>query len=280
MMKKIAGIVALIALASGTAYAGMAARTGINGSFHDLTYYSTLNGKTYLADDYKRVCVFCHTPHNADTTSGGGVPQPLWNHVVSDMSKITTPYTWQAPANAGINFALGNDQLVGPSRLCMGCHDGTTAADGHGPTGIGTAQGNVVGANHPIDPASGRAFPDLSGTHPIGFLWTDAEGARNKPAVGGMAAINEIVPTTATFLAAVPSDDTTVDTVTRAGWTYTQKPISDVLYGGYMTCASCHEVHNKENAVNEAGLRSGVTPNYFLWAPEKNSAICLSCHIK
>ena len=59
------------------------------------------------------------------------------------------------------------------------------------------------------------------------------------------------------------------------------KKISDTLYGGYVTCASCHEVHNTRNAVNAASIYSPTfTPNYFVWAPEEGSALCLSCHVK
>ena len=56
--------------------------------------------------------------------------------------------------------------------------------------------------------------------------------------------------------------------------------ISDVLYqNDIMTCASCHEVHNKENVVQDVGTH-GYQPNYLLYAKEKDSLICLSCHIK
>jgi hypothetical protein len=56
------------------------------------------------------------------------------------------------------------------------------------------------------------------------------------------------------------------------------KKIQDTLYGadGYMTCASCHDVHNTVNVTPA----SGHTYNYFLYAQEEGSAICLSCHIK
>ena len=68
-----------------------------------------------------------------------------------------------------------------------------------------------------------------------------------------------------------------------------------------MTCATCHEVHNKENATQDdyksgpkaTGLVAGTlgpngeavqvtqdAPNYFLYAKQTESLICLSCHIK
>jgi len=52
-----------------------------------------------------------------------------------------------------------------------------------------------------------------------------------------------------------------------------------------MTCATCHEVHNKDNAkqANFNGVNgsdASAAPNFFLYAPEKDSLICLSCHVK
>jgi hypothetical protein len=65
--------------------------------------------------------------------------------------------------------------------------------------------------------------------------------------------------------------------VTRAG----SRTIKSTLYNGsIMTCATCHEVHNKENAAQDAATDGSATPNYFLYAKESNSLICLSCHVK
>jgi cytochrome c553 len=65
----------------------------------------------------------------------------------------------------------------------------------------------------------------------------------------------EIVDPSNYFIASVPSAAATVkvDTHNRAasGIIYSTKKISDTLYGGYLTCASCHEVHNTDNAVND-----------------------------
>ena len=58
------------------------------------------------------------------------------------------------------------------------------------------------------------------------------------------------------------------------------RTIGDVLYqGDIMTCATCHEVHNKENVVQDVGT-DGSQPNYLLYAKETDSLICLSCHLK
>ena len=73
---------------SGTYPAG----TGINGTVHDLG--TAHNGMNYVAtppDPLKRICIFCHAPHNTirlSTAAGGSgrkAPDafdylPLWNH--------------------------------------------------------------------------------------------------------------------------------------------------------------------------------------------------------
>jgi len=273
MMKKLVSLLAIAALAAfcgSAALAGQAPATGVNGSMHDITYLGVNGSYGYTQDDFQRVCIFCHTPHNAQPN--GAVPSPLWNHDASTVD--LAPYTWAAPANLPIAFDV--DPLVGPSRLCMGCHDGITAVDKHGPT-TGTAEGTTNYKSLPGTAMSspGRAITDLTVTHPIGFLYQDAYNARGS---------NELVSPTQKFLSDVPVDTgaATLNTHTRAsGFTYGNKKISDTLYGGYVTCASCHEVHNTNNATNApAVFNSAFTPNYFTWAPEKGSALCLSCHVK
>ena len=42
-----------------------------------------------------------------------------------------------------------------------------------------------------------------------------------------------------------------------------------------MTCATCHDVHNRKNGDDPAlGL------NYLVMAPQRDSSLCLTCHIK
>jgi hypothetical protein len=161
----------------------------------------------------------------------------------------------------------------------MACHDGVTAVDSHGTANGGGADKDVTGttkmSSHYTDVLGNNAkrfIDDLSVTHPIGFLYGDAETARNtvalNPEIVPAATGKFITAPTATLMAS------TFDTKNRPA--PDGKKISDTLYGGYMTCASCHEVHNTNNAKPDAGH----TYNYFLLAKEEGSAICLSCHIK
>jgi hypothetical protein len=274
MMKKstvLLTIVAVVASAS-LALAGAAPKTGINGSMHDINKVAGAGGTGgYQQDKLLRTCAFCHTPHNA--LPNGSVPAPLWNHAPSTVN--LAPYTWASPMNQGIAF--NSDPLVGPSRLCMGCHDGVTAVDSHGsaassPTGTTKMTSSYVdGLGH----TAKRYITDLTVTHPIGFLWTDAAAVRT-----------DLVSSSSYFIQdnslnyTSSSDMSGFNSVTRtSGIAYNTsgKTIANVLYSGYMTCATCHDVHNTVNASPASGTPSY---NYFLYAQEEGSAICLSCHKK
>jgi hypothetical protein len=265
-MRKLAcalAAVAIVATTAGISFAGPGPATGVNESWHDITYLGMDGRSNYEKDQFERVCVFCHTPHNA--LPNGLVPAPLWNHAPSTV--MLEPYTWAAPANSLITV---DDPLIGPSRLCMACHDGLTAVDSHGSAGSESNGNNKMAAYYMdgLNNVAKRYIEDLAVTHPIGFRYQDAVTQRN---TGGLT---EIITADQKFLASVPANP---DTHLRANWPKGSKTIGDTLYGGFFTCASCHEVHNTNNA---RPLNADNTYNYFLWAPEEGSAICLSCHVK
>lgn len=68
-----------------------------------------------LSED--RICIFCHTPHNANPLT------PLWNKKIEGVNyALYTPYTSSTmispPSKTG---------PTGATRLCLSCHDGTIA---------------------------------------------------------------------------------------------------------------------------------------------------------
>jgi hypothetical protein len=258
MMKKVSVALAIasIAATATVALAGPGAGTGINGSWHDLN-----SAAGYTGDSLGRTCVFCHTPHNARTTDS---LVPLWNHADSTLP-VMPAYSWVAPTNKGIQIAA--DPLVGPSRLCMACHDGSTAVDSHGSAASAANGSTKMTASYTdgLGATAKRFITDLTVTHPIGFQYQDAFDQRQ----------GELVDKTSGYLVNAPVA-ATWDTTDRSSVATTSKKIQDTLYGGYMTCATCHDVHNSVNAKPDAGH----SYNYFLYAKEEGSAICLSCHKK
>jgi predicted CXXCH cytochrome family protein len=105
-----------------------------------------------------RICVFCHTPHDAAPAS------PLWN-------KELEPQTYTLYASPTLK-ATPLPQPTGPTKLCLSCHDGTIAigavlnpAGGIGFAGSGT-----------LPPGTLSDFGlDLSGHHPVSFSYHDAQ---------------------------------------------------------------------------------------------------------
>jgi hypothetical protein len=220
------------------AMAGQAPGTCTSGSVHDMSTWQYV-----VNDPYQRVCIFCHTPHNANPTAGA-----LWSRPLDSNPSGLAPYTWAAPANQQIPEIV--DPLIGPSRLCMTCHDGTIALDAHG---------DVMPAGYVIS-------NNLNFTHPIGFSFDQAMAARGSA---------ELADKNQRFATSVTVSNTvgTYNNVVRNG----NLRIVDVLLNGtYMTCSTCHDVHNCGNVTPDPGDNY----NYLLWAKEEQSLICLTCHLK
>ena len=278
MKKQVIAMVALAGMAMGASLAYGAPGSnggGIVGSKHDMNMYVGSHGGTN--DLEGRVCAFCHTPHHAlgitdnnqatitwTDAAGAGqsttytVYSPLWSRTI-DASKTFDSY-------ASVTFnpaAQGNpyDNLIGPSRLCMTCHDGLTAGDSYYNQKGGSTTGDdtldYFGSDHFAVGGNGG----LSNDHPIGMRYNDYYNVKGFELKD---------PAVSTFNAP------------------TVKKINDVLFSdtiggdanakGYVTCASCHDVHNG----NEVGNRN---PNksqrgYFLRATQNASEFCIVCHDK
>lgn len=101
-----------------------------------------------------RICVFCHTPHNAKPLT------PLWNRELE-------PVNYDLYASSTIRITPS--QPTGPTRLCLSCHDGILAI------------GNVIRPREGIS-VSGSIGPgrssyigtDLSDDHPVSFSYFDS----------------------------------------------------------------------------------------------------------
>jgi predicted CXXCH cytochrome family protein len=107
------------------------------------------------------VCLFCHTPHNAQPDT------PLWNHAGSTASY--RPYS-----SSTLNARVG--QPTGSSKLCLSCHDGTVALGMVHSRPAGIALRNGV-TTMPVGPAN--VGTDLSDDHPVSFTFDSALAALN-----------------------------------------------------------------------------------------------------
>jgi cytochrome c peroxidase len=257
-MKKLATVLAVVALTAGSAtvaLAATAAGSGIYQTPHDMNFKLG----PAVEDTQDRLCAYCHTPHHAYTASDAGAVgevltnsgyAPLWSHGVT--TQQFTPYASTTFDTMGGQSMSILDPLVGPSRLCMSCHDGSVALDTYyGQTGTTkiTNGSNTYFGSMPLIEIDGVK------THPIGF---DATAV----ATGGSQADSHLW---ANFT-----------NNTYRGNTNTIK-VADRLYSGtYFTCSTCHDVHNKFNQT-ATSIKTG-TQHFFLMGGQTNSALCITCH--
>jgi hypothetical protein len=135
----------------------------------------------------------------------------------------------------------------------MTCHDGVIAIDSQGDTMTSLFPQDVISTN-------------LGMTHPIGFSY---DAAMNVRGAAELADKNLYLATMVT----ISNTPGIYNQVTRNS----QLRIVDVLFQGkYITCMTCHDVHNDQNVTPDPGDNY----NYLLFAKEEQSLICLSCHLK
>ena len=170
-------ILALLAAAS----SGFAIPLTTPGNRHNLS--STNSTVSVHATTETRICIFCHTPHNASPQS------QLWNR--KDPSG-TFPLYSSATLNiddAAIVGASGYTDADpaaypnGATRMCLSCHDGVSAI-GEVLTGLDIFTPKII--MNGGDQLTGSAVIDLSSSHPVSFVFnTTVRDYLNTPAGGG-----------------------------------------------------------------------------------------------
>ena len=300
MKKQLITLVALAGFAMGASIASGAYTTttgksnggGIVASKHNMNDFMQFNGGT--KDPELRICAFCHTPHHslgtgsdgAVTVTGAGVGgadlsyniyAPLWSR---DLTALQSSY--EAYKSATFNPAdmagggVMYDPLIGPSRLCLTCHDGNIAVDSYyGQVKNDTEKGDdvldMIGAGGHFAVALDKA---LTNDHPIGFRYLDFLGVNYNTnykyelrAVATKFPVGSLGET---------DQNGTGSTIQQALF---RDPLSAGLpTDGIMTCATCHDVHNGKEVGNDTPMIANR--GYFLRGTQLNSYFCLTCHDK
>jgi predicted CXXCH cytochrome family protein len=188
------------------------------------------------------ICIFCHTPHNANPA------YPLWNH---DISMVNYTNYWSSTLKSYSSPGAA-PPIDGFSQLCLGCHDGTIALGAVGDSRSITFSGDVP---DPEDP--GAAFPQRLKQGDYGYLGTDLSGGH---------------PISIIFDKALADKRNSDQDIMHLIW-----PINDPegyvkIYptqDGYgVQCTSCHDPH---------GGRGGSEAPPF-WQKQTYEAVCLVCH--
>jgi predicted CXXCH cytochrome family protein len=254
-------MIAASVLGVSTAFAG-----SIAGSPHDLSGNAALATDTA---DNGEICVYCHTPHAANTAFTGA---PLWNKGDAALTDYMM-YGASVVNTAGSTIAGTSTAAkpASPSLACLSCHDGASAIDsivnapGSGMreyatagvtdiTEIGTTYGGNIGGtvedagltNGTTTTTTTTGNVNLSNDHPVSITYNEGRAG--------------LVATTTAL----------------TGW-IGASTVGDLLRGAtnnQVECGSCHDPHNGGNT---QGTSTEVN---FLRKSNTGSALCLGCHNK
>lgn len=245
------GIIALTAQADIWDKPSGAAR-GIKASKHNLSNWSLY--KIRVQGDTTQVCIFCHAPHNADSTQA-----PLWNRQESTASVFDISSSrFVKPGNNPLPEVEIDTTPTGITKKCLSCHDGTISV------GATINGGPITMSGDNIDLASGQlkntaagyisptnsAGNSLNKGHIVSFVYDNTlKDWLNQPAQYGAGAF---VNTT---------DKSMLDRTNR------------------MHCHTCHDPHT--DWCDDSSKRVGSDP---LWrkacgvAGVGNGSVCEHCH--
>jgi predicted CXXCH cytochrome family protein len=190
-----------------------------------------------------QVCVFCHTPHGANTGTTA-----LWNRALPTNAFIWTPI-------ASVNGTNLPATLSDASLKCLSCHDGATAL-GNVMRDPGGLQTNMTATltGTPYDVVGGASNKDLGGNHPVGVPYPNqiASGAYNGVTFASLTGFNAAAGLVGVKLY------------------YNANQTTGVLG---VECGSCHDPHGI------AGTGGGNLAK-FLRKDNASSALCTTCHSK
>lgn len=249
-------------------FSGMA-QAVVLGSRHDLGQGGQAQQTTTATTE---VCVFCHTPHGAQTNAS----VPLWNKQLAQPAGGYTRYsTLNTSTLDGTEAPVGSVSLA-----CLACHDGTQAMDvvinAPGRGGYNAAGAQLDAAA--VGPMTGAPVPmlgtDLTNDHPISIQYggggcTDANPACTLRDGDFVLPANAVINSTRQWWI-----NTTGGTPNRERTDivlYTRNDVTGQagVVQPSVECGSCHDPHNEV-----------AQPVQFMRISNANSAVCLACHIK
>lgn len=249
----------------------------VRATVHNLSKFSkgtTPNPNTVKATDETQVCVFCHTPHGANSSA----KTPLWNRA-SAPANTYTRYTSSSLDATTIADGF-NAQPGGSSQLCLSCHDGMIALGNvnvlNGQSSPPTVAG-LTGTMATLGAGSGsntgftrHIGTDLSNDHPISITYNNALALQD----------GEMRNLTTTSPSQRDTGTGTLIGVRERGYK-PKLPLEATGTGGLgqVQCATCHDPHlPKEKFLRLNRFQANAAPGPIF--NEANDQICIACHTK
>jgi predicted CXXCH cytochrome family protein len=224
------------------------AQTRIANTVHNLTPSGPGTVKTTQPAG---LCIFCHTPHNANPT------RALWNRDLPGA-------TYQLYASSTLKALL--NQPGGTSRLCLSCHDGTLA--------LGNLRVPPTGGQLALGPLTGQAVlgTDLSDDHPVSFTYDGTLAVTR----GQLADPSSLPP-------AIHLDDQQLQCTSCHNPHEDRRPKflrMDNRYGAL--CTACHQPNHWTSSTHSASTATWNGTGTSPWLPGAYPTVaenaCLSCH--
>lgn len=236
------------------------------GNKHNLSASNT--GVTYRAKSLavdptnvrgQEICIFCHTPHNANVEGGA----PLWNRKFSTQvfQRYSGSTLFVIKNNSNANYGTAgqrNFQPDGSSKLCLSCHDGVSslgAVKNGSPIAMVSDVITGFASFNPADAANKMRY----GHHPISFVYD-----------GSVASAINLVKGAGSYkfppsLSAVKLDRQ-----------------------GKMQCTTCHNAHQNQsddNAFYSSPNDTRKIAPFWVYgaggaatASDDQQSVCLACH--
>src|SRR5512138_2332341 len=121
-------IVGFIILALSELSEGAGRRISEHGNKHNFSYSNiSVNYRALPTNDNPaypqsaQICIFCHTPHHSSSEG------PLWNRQASSRTFKHYSSSTLSIDDPALRAISEYGQPNGSSRLCLSCHDGSTA---------------------------------------------------------------------------------------------------------------------------------------------------------
>ena len=266
-----------VVLLAGSVFASLSSWGQVNQTLHDMS--STRNtAPSEKSDASGSVCVFCHTPHGADSSASA----PLWRRTQTGASSYTTFNSLGTSSLDGASAPVGSVSVS-----CLSCHDGVQAmnmminvpAPGLASARAGTSQTPVTisAGNRPASGVEARS------DHPFGIQYAGgALAAGGPPAAPAVYSNTRMKNQDFSSAQSAILNEQSVWWVDTAGGVvggrdkndiqlYTREAVSSegavTFPEPFVECASCHDPHIAANST-------------FLRITNAGSAVCLACHNK